>query len=91
LRRLLGYVSNHPAMTIANLSAKELRRAAKIKDEIEILQTELDRLLGQETRNGRIALKAGGRRKRRTMSASAKAKIAAAQRARWAKVRAGKK
>jgi hypothetical protein len=30
-------------------------------------------------------------RKRRTMSASARAKIAAAQRARWAKQKAGKK
>jgi hypothetical protein len=35
--------------------------------------------------------KGSGRRKRRTMSAEAREKIAAAQRARWAKQKAGKK
>jgi hypothetical protein len=67
---------------ISNLSSKQLRRAATIKEKIDSLQSELDRLLGSSTpsvSNGR-----------RTMSASARAKIAAAQKARWAKAK-GKK
>lgn len=78
-------------MNIENLSAKQLRRAATLKDKIESLQSELTRLLGTEIGNGLTAPKTDGRKKRRTMSAAAKAKIGAAQRARWAKVRAGKK
>ena len=79
-------------MSNSNLSADQLRRAANIKDKIDGLQSELNRLLGTEVSNGRSSLVAtNGRRKKRKMSAAAKAKIAAAQRARWAKVRAGKK
>ena len=66
--------------TMINLSASQLRRAADLKDKIESLQSELARLLGS---TGVVAAP----RKRRTMSASARAKIAAAQRARWAKLR----
>ena len=69
-----------------NISASQLRRAADIKDKIESLQGELNQLLG----NG-SAVAAKPEPKRRKMSAAARAKIAAAQRARWAKVRAGKK
>ena len=68
---------------ISNLSAQQLRQAATIKDRIEGLQTELDRLLGSST--GQTA-PAG----KRTMSASARARIAAAQKARWAKVKSEK-
>lgn len=63
---------------MTNLSANQLRRAADIKDELESLETELSRLLGNA--DGPAAP-----RKRRKMSAAARAKIAAAQRARWAK------
>jgi hypothetical protein len=61
-----------------NLSASQLRRAANIKDKIESLTNELTRLLGRT--DGPAAS-----RKRRKMSAATKAKMAAAQRARWAK------
>jgi len=77
-----------------NLSARELRRAADIKDQIESLQTELNKILGHFVGNGRTpaatpVMKKTGRRK---MSAAGRAKIAAAARARWAKVKAaGKK
>ena len=71
-----------------NISATQLRRAADIQDKIESLQSELSKLLG----NGSAITNAPrSERKRRKMSAAARAKIAAAQRARWAKVRAGKK
>jgi len=79
-------------MNIENLSAKQLRQAATLKDKIDSLQSELSKLLGgTEVGNGRVPTMTDGRKKKRKMSAAAKAKIAAAQRARWAKVRAGKK
>jgi len=65
---------------ISNLSAEQLRRAATIKDQIDSLQTELDRLLGSS--NGK-EVSTG----KKTMSASARARIGAAQKARWAKVK----
>ena len=66
--------------TLSNLSSAQLRHAAQIKDQIEQLQSELNRLTGGAT-NG------GAPRGPRRMSAAARARIAAAQRARWAKVR----
>ena len=62
------------------LSASQLRRAADIKDKIEALQSKLVRLFGG-TDDAAVP------RKRRKMSAAARAKIAAAQKARWAKQR----
>ena len=66
-----------------DLSASQLRRAANIKDKIESLQKELSRLLGST--DG-----AAAPRKRRKMSAAGRRKIAAAARARWAKVKGRK-
>jgi uncharacterized protein (DUF2225 family) len=70
--------------TLPALSPQQLRRAADIKEEILFLQKQLNRILGASGN-------AGVRRKRRRMSAAARAKIAAAARARWARIRAGKK
>jgi len=69
-----------------DISASDLRRAAAIKEKIDSLRTELDALLGSTSTSslGRTP------RKRRRMSAAAKAKIAAAQEARWAKWRRSK-
>ena len=69
-----------------NISALQLRRAADIKDKIDSLQSELGTLLG----DGSVAVPKL-ERKRRKMSEAARARIAAAQRARWAKVKAEKK
>jgi hypothetical protein len=74
-------------MNISDLSSAQLRKAASVKEQIENLQSELAQLLGDST----APVKVDGRKKKRTMSASAKAKIAAAQRARWAKWKAAKK
>ncbi|MDB6137895.1 MAG: hypothetical protein JWO94_967 [Verrucomicrobiaceae bacterium] len=73
-----------------------LKRAIKIADQIQKLETELATLLGQ-TRDGAramIALAAAAKeaapkktRKPYTFSPEARAKIAAAQKARWAKAR----
>jgi hypothetical protein len=70
------------------LTSTQLRRAAEIKDKIESLQSELNRLLGNNASaasKGKMAAP-----KKRTMSAAARAKISAAAKARWAKVKAKK-
>jgi hypothetical protein len=67
---------------IPNLSAIQLRRAAEIKERIDSLQTELDGLI-ESSGSPKPTSK-------RTMSAGARARIAAAQKARWAKVKGEK-
>ncbi|MGA3282920.1 MAG: hypothetical protein ABSD57_00475 [Verrucomicrobiota bacterium] len=88
--RLLTFNSTTPYLNgmnlIANLSAKQLRRAAAIKDKIQSLENELGRVLGSPTKPAAVAAP----KKRRKMSAAGRARIAAAARARWAKVK-GKK
>jgi hypothetical protein len=71
-------------MNIFDFTPEQLKRAASIKQQIAGLNKQLRGILGapatpraRQTRN-------------RTMSASVKKKIAATQRARWAKVRASK-
>jgi hypothetical protein len=68
-------------MNITDLTPPQLRRAALIKEQLDGLNKELPRLLDGAVSNGAIS------RKKRTMSSAAKRKIAAAQRARWAKLR----
>ena len=68
------------------LTSTQLRRAAGIKDKIESLQRELQRLLGSNANGAKPTVP-----KKRKMSAAAKAKISAAAKARWAKVKAGRK
>lgn len=74
--------------TLSGLTATQLRRAAALKERIDSLTKELNKLLG----GGASAAKTGPvkRRGRRKMSAEAREKIAAAQRARWARQK-GKK
>jgi hypothetical protein len=66
-------------MNVTDLSSEQLRRAAAIKDQIHTLTAKVHRILGSTSEG------ASPVRKRRKMSASAKARIAAGQRARWAK------
>ncbi|MBC8097235.1 MAG: hypothetical protein H7Y43_15635 [Akkermansiaceae bacterium] len=73
--------------TFSNVTADQLRRAAKIKEKIDALQSQLVSILGG-TNSG--AAEPAPRRKW-TMSAAARAKIGAAQRARWARTRGEKK
>ena len=70
-------------MDIINLTPGQLKKAAAIKEKIDTLNRELNRFLGGLSTAGRKL------RKRRTMSAAAKRKIAAAQRKRWAKIKRG--
>ena len=79
-------------MNLSNLSVRDLKNAVTLKTRLEKLQSQLSDLLGGNGKPGRKAVvEVDGRKRRRKMSAAARAKIAAAQRARWAKVRTGNK
>ena len=74
------------AISLRDLTVAQLRKATAIRERIETLERELNGILG-DSENLTMA---GTVRRRRKMSAAARAKIAAAQRARWARVNAGK-
>ena len=67
-----------------DLSPNQLRQAANLKDQIAGLEKQLNALLGESSASHKAAPK------KPTMSAEGKAKIAAAQRARWAKIKGQK-
>jgi phage gpG-like protein len=73
------------AMNILDLTPNQLKRAAAIKEQIESLSRELSAILGGSAKSAPASNK-----RRRTMSAAVKKKIAAAQRARWANLRRAK-
>lgn len=89
-------------INLQSLSSSQLRKVAAIKEQIEKLEAELADLAGGAEAPAAPAAKKLGRPPgrppgkplgrppggRRKMSAEAKARIAAAQRARWAKVHA---
>jgi hypothetical protein len=68
-------------MNLFDLTINQLKRAAAIKEQIEDLNKELRSILGASAKSG------AARKKNRTMSAAAKKKIAAAQKARWVNLR----
>jgi hypothetical protein len=73
-------------MSIINLTPTQLRKAADLQEEIAKLQTQLSAIAGNQTFPPvQIAKPA-----KRKMSASAIAKIRAAQKARWAAIKAVK-
>jgi hypothetical protein len=71
---------------LINLSSSKLKKATVIKERIEALHAELESLLLEVTPTPiGIVVK-----KRKTMSAAARKKIAEAGKARWARIRAAK-
>ena len=60
--------------------------ASKLQKQLETLNSAM-KILGGKTSDGR----GNGRRRKRHVSASARAKMAKAQRARWAKIKGAKK
>jgi hypothetical protein len=70
-------------MDLHDLTPGQLRRAASIKERVAALNKELTKILGGSS-DGMVA------NNHRTMSAAAKKRIAAAQKARWAKFRGAK-
>ena len=79
--------TNNP---LFNLTVSQLKKAADVKERIDALNAELSAILGGEStvpfntapRRGRPPGKRGG------MSAAGRARIAEAQRARWARIKA---
>src|SRR3990172_5341147 len=68
-------------MNLSDLTINQLKRAAAIKERIEALNKELRSILGTPAKSGAAP------KQKRTMSASVKRKIAAAQKTRWANLR----
>ena len=69
--------------SFSNLSAVQLRRAAKLQDKITRLTRELESILGS---SGLVPAK-----RKHKMSDAGRAAIRAAQKKRWAAIKAGKK
>jgi hypothetical protein len=81
------FLTDGMSASIASLSAQQLRRAADIKDKIQSLEKELEQILGSSINPAATAAP----KKRRKMSAAGRAKISAAAKARWAKVKGAQK
>jgi hypothetical protein len=73
-------------LSISELSARQLRQAANLKERIDTLQRDLNQILGSSSL-GAIT-RGDNARAKRTMSAATKAKLAAIARARWKKAKA---
>src|SRR5437660_12644793 len=91
MRRLLATISCiRKDFTLSkrsmDLSTRNLEQALSIRRQIDALERRLRGLVGGAGGGGATAAPRGGGRRR--MSAAARAKIAAAARARWARVRA---
>jgi hypothetical protein len=80
------FLTDVMSASIASLSARQLRRAADIKDQVQTLETELGQILGSSTKPAALAAP----KRRRKMSAAGRARMSAAAKARWAKIRAEK-
>ena len=72
-------------MNIAEISPKQLRKAAKIKETIVRLQKDVARILG-----GNVATGPSPEKAKRRLSAAVKARMSKAAKARWARVKAAK-
>jgi hypothetical protein len=73
-----------PTMNILNLTAKELKQAAKVKEKITALEKELAKLVGMEMERPIV------RRVKRKISDAGRLAIAAAQKLRWSKFKSAK-
>ena len=86
-------------MSIANITSQQLRKAADLQDKITELQAQLAEILGvvhgsatpKAIKASKAPKAAKARKTKGGMSAEGRARVAAAQKARWAKVKAAKK
>jgi hypothetical protein len=79
------------ATALDNLTVAQLQRAAQIKQQMEVLEAELTSILGGAPAISRRRGRPPGGGKKGGISAAGRAKIAAAQRLRWAKFKASQK
>ena len=77
-------------MSNAAPSLEQIRKALAIAEQIQKLEAELASVLGNQASGSAPATTPSTRGGRRTMSPEARARIVAAQKARWAKIRAEK-
>jgi hypothetical protein len=75
----LSFMSN----LLANLSVRQLVKAIKLREKIDALVNELNKVAGADF----SAPFGTGRKKRKGMSAAGRARVAAAQKIRWAKLK----
>jgi hypothetical protein len=73
-----------------NITPTQLRKAADIQEKIQLLQSELNEILGGEVSSPVKATEAPTKSKKRKMGAAGRAAIAAAAKARWAKIKGAK-
>lgn len=76
--------------SIHDLSVQQLRQAADLKEKIQGLEKELSRLFGSTTQAVVTPVAAKAPKKKGGMSAAGRARLVAAQKARWAKINAAK-
>jgi hypothetical protein len=74
--------------SLNHLSVSDLRKAANLKERIEALEKKLSHLIGSASKPESAPATVG--RKKRGMSAAGRARIVAAQKARWAKIKTAK-
>ena len=84
IEKTLNFRNMNP---ITILTSKQLRQVADLKDHIQSLENEVAQILGSPSKPATHAQP----RKRRKMSAAARAKISAAAKKRWAKAKAAGK
>ena len=72
---------------LLSLTAAQLNRAADLKNKIEALHKELAGILGS---TASVVAQSASKPVKKGMSAAGRAKVAAAQRARWAKIKTAK-
>lgn len=77
-------------MSLLNLSVQTLRKAADLKEKIAGLEKQLSAILGGSGISAPSKSAAPTPKKKRGMSAAGRARIAAAQKLRWAKIHATK-
>ena len=79
------------SLSLSDISAPQLRKAAAIKEKIDRLQKELTELLGSGAPSSHAFERRNGTEPRRRMSAARRKKLAAAARLRWKKAKAAGK
>jgi hypothetical protein len=78
-------MTNNP---LAKMSVLQLKRAVSIREQMQSLESELDRLAGGQSASGKKS--AAPQKRKGKMSAEARAKLSATMTARWAKIKAAK-
>ena len=76
--------------SINHLSVQQLHQAANLKEKIAALEKELNHLFGSTAKSSTFKPATKAPQKKGGLSAAGKARIVAAQKARWAKIKAAK-